>query len=209
MKDISFFAQFTSNPVYAKKTSTSGSGDSYVTLWRNYLILCFGVAKPSIMSPGHLRASTPEITSTTPDSGVSYDNKVAASLSSGLINPPGALSLWDQVFIQSLLTFKLKALELHSVHCIFTWMEREAAVFEIAQALVSVQPCVISGVQAAWEIYLSDWTVCVGDVSGYREPICGLASEAAGSTDESREHRVDRVISSGLWSHQFPCVQVH
>ncbi|XP_062241737.1 protein furry homolog isoform X4 [Platichthys flesus] len=67
------------NPVYAKKTSTSGSGDGYITLWRNYLILCFGVAKPSIMSPGHLRASTPEITSSTPDGGVSYDNKVIGS----------------------------------------------------------------------------------------------------------------------------------
>ncbi|KAJ3590950.1 hypothetical protein NHX12_008898 [Muraenolepis orangiensis] len=50
------------NPVYAKKTSTSACGDGYVPLWRNYLILCFGAAKPSIMSPGHLRASTPEIT---------------------------------------------------------------------------------------------------------------------------------------------------
>ncbi|KAM6933331.1 protein furry homolog [Xenentodon cancila] len=67
------------NPVYAKKTSTSGSGDNYVALWRNYLILCFGVAKPSIMSPGHLRASTPEITAPTPDSGVSFDNKVIGS----------------------------------------------------------------------------------------------------------------------------------
>ncbi|XP_074535016.1 protein furry homolog isoform X2 [Halichoeres trimaculatus] len=67
------------NPVYAKKSSTSGSGDNYVTLWRNYLILCFGVAKPSIMSPGHLRASTPEITTATPDSGVSFDNKVIGS----------------------------------------------------------------------------------------------------------------------------------
>ncbi|XP_019114924.2 protein furry homolog isoform X2 [Larimichthys crocea] len=67
------------NPVYAKKTSTSGSGDNYVTLWRNYLILCFGVAKPSIMSPGHLRASTPEISAATPDSSVSYDNKVIGS----------------------------------------------------------------------------------------------------------------------------------
>ncbi len=95
--------------MYAKKTSTSGSGDNYVTLWRNYLILCFGVAKPSIMSPGHLRASTPEISAATPDSGVSYDNKVAASLPSGLINSPSALSLGDQVLIQSLLTFKLEA----------------------------------------------------------------------------------------------------
>uniref|UniRef100_A0A7N9ANL5 Furry homolog a (Drosophila) n=1 Tax=Mastacembelus armatus TaxID=205130 RepID=A0A7N9ANL5_9TELE len=70
------------NPVYAKKTSTSASGDNYITLWRNYLILCFGVAKPSIMSPGHLRASTPEITAATPDSSVSYDNKVADGLPS-------------------------------------------------------------------------------------------------------------------------------
>uniref|UniRef100_A0A3Q3E5T6 Furry homolog a (Drosophila) n=1 Tax=Labrus bergylta TaxID=56723 RepID=A0A3Q3E5T6_9LABR len=67
------------NPVYAKKTNTSGGGDNYVTLWRNYLILCFGVAKPSIMSPGHLRASTPEITAATSDSGVSLDNKVIGS----------------------------------------------------------------------------------------------------------------------------------
>ncbi|KAI1893589.1 hypothetical protein AGOR_G00125280 [Albula goreensis] len=64
------------SPVYAKKTSAAGSGDSYVTLWRNYLILCFGVARPSIMSPGHLRASTPEITATTPDGSINYDNKV-------------------------------------------------------------------------------------------------------------------------------------
>ncbi|KTG44596.1 hypothetical protein cypCar_00004857 [Cyprinus carpio] len=64
------------SPVYAKKTSTPGSADGYVTLWRNYLILCLGVAKPSIMSPGHLRASTPEIMATTPDGSVTYDNKV-------------------------------------------------------------------------------------------------------------------------------------
>lgn len=72
------FLYINSNPLYAKKTGTSGSGDNYTTLWRNYLILCFGVAKPSIMSPGHLRASTPEI-SATPDGTVSYENKVAAS----------------------------------------------------------------------------------------------------------------------------------
>lgn len=29
------------------------------------------------MSPGHLRASTPEITATTPDGSVTYDNKVS------------------------------------------------------------------------------------------------------------------------------------
>uniref|UniRef100_A0A4W6FL11 FRY microtubule binding protein n=1 Tax=Lates calcarifer TaxID=8187 RepID=A0A4W6FL11_LATCA len=64
------------SPVNAKKTSTAGSSDSYIPLWRNYLIMCLGVAKPSIMSPGHLRASTPEITATTPDGSVTYDNKV-------------------------------------------------------------------------------------------------------------------------------------
>ncbi|KAG9263699.1 hypothetical protein AMEX_G23756 [Astyanax mexicanus] len=64
------------SPVYAKKTSTPGPADGYVTLWRNYLILCLGVAKPSIMSPGHLRASTPEIMATTPDGSITYDNKV-------------------------------------------------------------------------------------------------------------------------------------
>uniref|UniRef100_A0A8C8DTF0 Furry homolog a (Drosophila) n=2 Tax=Oryzias sinensis TaxID=183150 RepID=A0A8C8DTF0_9TELE len=67
------------NPVYPKKTSTSGGADNYATLWRNYLILCFGVAKPSIMSHGQLRASTPEIIASTPDSGVSSDTKVIGS----------------------------------------------------------------------------------------------------------------------------------
>ncbi|XP_018100157.1 FRY microtubule binding protein L homeolog isoform X3 [Xenopus laevis] len=73
------------SPINAKKTSTAGSGDNYVTLWRNYLILCFGVAKPSIMSPGHLRASTPEIMATTPDGSISYDNKVIGTPSVGVL----------------------------------------------------------------------------------------------------------------------------
>lgn len=61
----------------AKRASMAGSSnDAYVSLWRNYLILCLGVAKPSIMSSGHLRASTPEIMATTPDGSISYDNKV-------------------------------------------------------------------------------------------------------------------------------------
>lgn len=84
-------AFFTSNPVYAKKTGTSGSGDNYVTLWRNYLILCFGVAKPSIMSHGHLRASTPEITTPSSDSGLGHDNKVTASPVFSLINSHSVL----------------------------------------------------------------------------------------------------------------------
>ncbi|XP_053564441.1 protein furry homolog isoform X4 [Bombina bombina] len=73
------------SPINAKKTSTASSGDNYVTLWRNYLILCFGVAKPSIMSPGHLRASTPEIMATTPDGSISYDNKVIGTPSIGVL----------------------------------------------------------------------------------------------------------------------------
>uniref|UniRef100_A0A8U8AME3 FRY microtubule binding protein n=1 Tax=Geospiza parvula TaxID=87175 RepID=A0A8U8AME3_GEOPR len=72
-------------PVNAKKTSTASSGDNYVTLWRNYLILCFGVAKPSIMSPGHLRASTPEIMATTPDGTMNYDNKAIGTPSVGVL----------------------------------------------------------------------------------------------------------------------------
>ncbi|ELK18720.1 Protein furry like protein [Pteropus alecto] len=73
------------SPINAKKTSTASSGDNYVTLWRNYLILCFGVAKPSIMSPGHLRASTPEIMATTPDGAASYDNKAIGTPSVGVL----------------------------------------------------------------------------------------------------------------------------
>ncbi|KAI5932034.1 Protein furry [Manis javanica] len=73
------------SPINAKKTSSAGSGDNYVTLWRNYLILCFGVAKPSIMSRGHLRASTPEIMVTTPDGTVSYDNKAIGTPSVGVL----------------------------------------------------------------------------------------------------------------------------
>uniref|UniRef100_A0A3Q2E5R6 Furry homolog b (Drosophila) n=1 Tax=Cyprinodon variegatus TaxID=28743 RepID=A0A3Q2E5R6_CYPVA len=73
------------SPVNAKKTSTAASSDSYISLWRNYLILCLGVAKPSIMSPGHLRASTPEITATTPDGSVTYDNKVIGTPSVALL----------------------------------------------------------------------------------------------------------------------------
>nr|XP_055052852.1 protein furry homolog isoform X2 [Misgurnus anguillicaudatus] len=68
-----------SNPANAKKTSSAGLADSYVSLWRNYLILCFGVAKPSIMSPGHLRTSTPEIVTPSADSNSGYDNKILGS----------------------------------------------------------------------------------------------------------------------------------
>ncbi|KAB5550606.1 hypothetical protein PHYPO_G00055700 [Pangasianodon hypophthalmus] len=68
-----------SNPANTKKMSAAGSGDNYVTLWRNYLILCFGVAKPSIMSPGHLRASAPEIMTPTSENSSSHDYKVVGT----------------------------------------------------------------------------------------------------------------------------------
>lgn len=67
-----------SNPANTKKLSAAGSGDNYVALWRNYLILCFGVAKPSIMSPGHLRASAPEIMTPTSENSSGLDYKVSA-----------------------------------------------------------------------------------------------------------------------------------
>ncbi|XP_035390202.1 protein furry homolog isoform X5 [Electrophorus electricus] len=68
-----------SNPANAKKTSAVGLGDSHVALWRNYLILCFGAAKPSIVSLGHLRASTPEIITPASDCGGAFDSKVAGT----------------------------------------------------------------------------------------------------------------------------------
>uniref|UniRef100_A0A4W4HA41 Furry homolog a (Drosophila) n=1 Tax=Electrophorus electricus TaxID=8005 RepID=A0A4W4HA41_ELEEL len=67
------------NPANAKKTSAVGLGDSHVALWRNYLILCFGAAKPSIVSLGHLRASTPEIITPASDCGGAFDSKVAGT----------------------------------------------------------------------------------------------------------------------------------
>lgn len=143
-KNNSFpFVWFTSNPVYAKKTSTSGSGDNYLTLWRNYLILCFGVAKPSIMSPGHLRASTPEIAAAaTPESGVSYDNKVAASLSSDLIHSTNALSFRDQVFMYRACWHSNSK---HRITQQLPYMNGTGRwyIFLTVQTLLSVQPCVI------------------------------------------------------------------
>ncbi|XP_053364005.1 protein furry homolog isoform X3 [Clarias gariepinus] len=68
-----------SNPANTKKLSAAGSGDNYVALWRNYLILCFGVAKPSIMSPGHLRASAPEIMTPTSENSSGLDYKVVGT----------------------------------------------------------------------------------------------------------------------------------
>lgn len=97
----------------AKKTNTAGSSDSYISLWRNYLILCLAVAKPSIMSPGHLRASTPEITATTPDGSVTYDNKVASEArarTSGVLDQLQASSMVFQVIGTPSVAWLLKQL---------------------------------------------------------------------------------------------------
>ncbi|TRY82982.1 hypothetical protein DNTS_026632 [Danionella cerebrum] len=62
----------------------SGNSDSYVGLWRNYLILCCSSATSSPSSsssssssaPGSVRCSPPETLASTPDSGYSYDSKI-------------------------------------------------------------------------------------------------------------------------------------
>lgn len=69
------------------------------------------------------------------------------------------------------------------------------------------QDTVVSGV-----VLVCDVSVCepsMFGVSGHREPVCGLPPEAVGSTDEGREHRVDRVTCSGLRSDKLPRIQVH
>ncbi|XP_076873674.1 protein furry homolog-like isoform X3 [Brachyhypopomus gauderio] len=72
------------SPINAKKmNSLSSSSDSYVGLWRNYLILCCSSATSSSSSssssssaPGSVRCSPPETLASTPDSGYSYDCKI-------------------------------------------------------------------------------------------------------------------------------------
>uniref|UniRef100_A0A673H5S6 Protein furry homolog-like n=1 Tax=Sinocyclocheilus rhinocerous TaxID=307959 RepID=A0A673H5S6_9TELE len=72
------------SPINAKKVnSMSNSSDSYVGLWRNYLILCCSSATSSTSSssssssaPGSVRCSPPETLASTPDSGYSYDSKI-------------------------------------------------------------------------------------------------------------------------------------
>uniref|UniRef100_A0A8C1WE90 Furry homolog, like n=1 Tax=Cyprinus carpio TaxID=7962 RepID=A0A8C1WE90_CYPCA len=74
------------SPINAKKVnSMSSSSDSYVGLWRNYLILCCSSATSSTSSssssssssaPGSVRCSPPETLASTPDSGYSYDSKI-------------------------------------------------------------------------------------------------------------------------------------
>ncbi|XP_051954043.1 protein furry homolog-like isoform X4 [Xyrauchen texanus] len=68
------------SPINAKKVnSMSSSSDSYVGLWRNYLILCCSSATSSSSSssaPGSVRCSPPDTLASTPDSGYSYDSKI-------------------------------------------------------------------------------------------------------------------------------------
>lgn len=50
------------------------------------------------MSPGHLRASTPEITATTPDGSVTYDNKVSLHIDFLKLDPHPPM-ITDQVYV--------------------------------------------------------------------------------------------------------------
>ncbi|MEJ1274662.1 hypothetical protein NN561_005550 [Cricetulus griseus] len=69
------------SPINAKKVNATTSSDSYIGLWRNYLILCCSTAaspspthSPSA-STGPMRCSPPETLASTPDSGYSIDAK--------------------------------------------------------------------------------------------------------------------------------------
>ncbi|XP_064791679.1 protein furry homolog-like isoform X10 [Oncorhynchus masou masou] len=83
------------SPINAKKlNSLSSSGDSYMGLWRNYLILCCSSATSSPNSSssstsGSIRCSPPETLASTPDSGYSYDSKI--------IGTPSPSSLFKHV----------------------------------------------------------------------------------------------------------------
>ncbi|KAK2115705.1 hypothetical protein P7K49_006331, partial [Saguinus oedipus] len=64
------------SPINAKKVNTTTSSDSYIGLWRNYLILCCSAAtSSSSTSAGSVRCSPPETLASTPDSGYSIDSK--------------------------------------------------------------------------------------------------------------------------------------
>ncbi|XP_069057619.1 protein furry homolog-like isoform X2 [Pleurodeles waltl] len=66
------------SPINAKKVTAVIGSDSYVGLWRNYLILCCSAATSttSLTSAGSVRCSPPETLASTPDSGYSIDSKV-------------------------------------------------------------------------------------------------------------------------------------
>ncbi|KAM6920925.1 protein furry homolog-like isoform 4-T4 [Xenentodon cancila] len=73
------------SPINAKKVNSLNSSDSYIGLWRNYLILCCSSASssPSMYSSsstsGSVRCSPPETLASTPDSGYSYDSKIVGT----------------------------------------------------------------------------------------------------------------------------------
>ena len=73
------FLLFLSSPINAKKVNTTTSSDSYIGLWRNYLLLCCSAATStaSSTSAGSVRCSPPETLASTPDSGYSIDSKVS------------------------------------------------------------------------------------------------------------------------------------
>lgn len=79
-----FVGLFFSSPINAKKVNATTSSDSYIGLWRNYLILCCSAAASPSPSPspsssastGPMRCSPPETLASTPDSGYSIDAKV-------------------------------------------------------------------------------------------------------------------------------------
>ncbi|XP_019818274.2 protein furry homolog-like isoform X6 [Bos indicus] len=66
------------SPINAKKVNTTTSSDSYIGLWRNYLLLCCSAATSaaSSTSAGSVRCSPPETLASTPDSGYSIDSKI-------------------------------------------------------------------------------------------------------------------------------------
>uniref|UniRef100_A0A3Q3JHT0 Furry homolog, like n=1 Tax=Monopterus albus TaxID=43700 RepID=A0A3Q3JHT0_MONAL len=71
------------SPINAKKVNSLSSSDSYIGLWRNYLILCCSSASSSMCSSsstsGSVRCSPPETLASTPDSGYSYDSKIVGT----------------------------------------------------------------------------------------------------------------------------------
>ncbi|KAM4810351.1 protein furry homolog-like [Rhinophrynus dorsalis] len=66
------------SPINAKKVTAVTGTDSYIGLWRNYLILCCSAATSttSSASTGSVRCSPPETLASTPDSGYCIDSKI-------------------------------------------------------------------------------------------------------------------------------------
>lgn len=83
-----------SSPINAKKVNTTTSSDSYVGLWRNYLLLCCSAAcAASSASAGSVRCSPPETLASTPDSGYSIDSRVRPPRPPPAAGGPGSNAL--------------------------------------------------------------------------------------------------------------------